>query len=550
MKAAVYARFSSEALGQTDRSIVDQVALCRDYATRRGWVVVEEYTDAGISGASVHGRFAFERMMKDAQRRGVFDVVLSEDLDRLSRNLADVADLYQRMVFAGIEIWTVSDGQINDMHVGLKGTMSAMFLKNLALKTHRGMQGRIRAGRSAGGLCYGYRVTQTGEREIQETEAAIVRRIYQEAAAGDTPRTIVARLNREGIPAPRGGEWNASTLNGMKARGIGILRNELYIGRLIWNRRRWMKNPDTGKREARLNPEGARMTTELPHLRIIDQDLWDKVQRALDARGGAHGPHRQRPKHLLSGLLRCGACQGSFVVGEVKRGVPGFKCSSRKERGTCDNNRTISIRKLERVVLGALGDKLLDERLVETVIRVYAEERNSLLAEASREAMHRTKRLAELGRDIERIIEAIVSMGTSAALETRLRVLEEERAILSSAAAKEEPTPARLDRTVAERYRTLVRDLQTELATRSPEVKQDVADRIRELIEKIEIFPRTDPGGRDLLLYGTIKALLHEGRQGLKSLNTVVAGPRFGQNPGPLTVVIPVQTRAVIGGAA
>ena len=46
------------------------------------------------------------------------------------------------------------------LHVGLKGTMNALFLKDLAAKTHRGLRGRVEHGKSGGGLCYGYRVVK------------------------------------------------------------------------------------------------------------------------------------------------------------------------------------------------------------------------------------------------------------------------------------------------------------------------------------------------------------------------------------------------------
>ena len=154
MRVAIYARFSSEL--QSDRSIDDQVALCRSYAQRKGWTVVDPpYADYAVSGSSTHGRFSFERMIADA-KRGAFDIILAEDLDRLSRNQADIAGLFERMDFAGVELHTVADGPVNEMHIGLKGTMSALFLKTLKLKIQRGMAGRVREGKVPGGLAYGY----------------------------------------------------------------------------------------------------------------------------------------------------------------------------------------------------------------------------------------------------------------------------------------------------------------------------------------------------------------------------------------------------------
>ena len=195
---------------------------------------------------------------------GGFDVVLAEALDRISRDQEDVAGVFKRMAFAGVKIITLSEGEITHLHVGLKGTMNALFLKDLADKTRRGLRGRVEAGKAGGGLCYGYDVVKRsdaagepmrGERSINEAEAKIVRRIFREFAAGKSPRAIAVDLNREGVPGPFGNAWGDTTIRGHASRGNGILNNELYIGRLVWNRQRFIKDPSTGRRVSRRNPE-------------------------------------------------------------------------------------------------------------------------------------------------------------------------------------------------------------------------------------------------------------------------------------------------------
>lgn len=165
----------------------------------------------------------------------------------------DIAAIHKRLNHAGIKIVTLSEGEINELHVGLKGTMNALFLKDLAQKTRRGQRGRVEAGKIPGGNSYGYRMLRElqdngsmtkGEREIDEREARIVRRIFKDYATGTAPRRIAAKLNLEGIPSPRGGQWNASTINGSRQRRNGILNNELYIGRITYNRQRFVKDPE------------------------------------------------------------------------------------------------------------------------------------------------------------------------------------------------------------------------------------------------------------------------------------------------------------------
>jgi site-specific DNA recombinase len=114
-RVAIYARYSSEL--QQERSIDDQFALCRDFAARRNWTVTSTYADRAVSGASIHGRYEFQRMVEDASDRR-FDVVLAEDIDRLARNQADGARLFERLAFLGIPVWTVADGDMVDAAYG------------------------------------------------------------------------------------------------------------------------------------------------------------------------------------------------------------------------------------------------------------------------------------------------------------------------------------------------------------------------------------------------------------------------------------------------
>ena len=79
-----------------------------------------------------------------------------------------------------------------------------------------------------------------------------------------SPKRIASNLNAEGVPSPSGGNWSQSTINGNRKRGTGILNNELYVGRLVWNRLHYVKDPDTGKRVSRLNPPSDKPPTELP----------------------------------------------------------------------------------------------------------------------------------------------------------------------------------------------------------------------------------------------------------------------------------------------
>ena len=135
MRCALYARYSSDQ--QRAASIEDQFRVCRERAGREGWKIAGAYKDSAISGDSMILRPGIQALLEDA-RRGMFEILLAEALDRVSRDQADVATLYKHLRFAGVTVVTLAEGEISELHVGLKGTMNALFLKDLAAKTHRG----------------------------------------------------------------------------------------------------------------------------------------------------------------------------------------------------------------------------------------------------------------------------------------------------------------------------------------------------------------------------------------------------------------------------
>src|SRR5262245_36495441 len=153
MKAAIYARYSSDL--QTEKSITDQIALCRNYAEREGLAIVETFEDRALSGASVHGRFGLERLLRVAADDR-FQVLIVESLDRLSRDQGDLSTLYKRLTFLGIEIREVHGGKATPLNTAVRGLVGAIYLTDLADKIRRGQAGVVREGRFPGGRPYGY----------------------------------------------------------------------------------------------------------------------------------------------------------------------------------------------------------------------------------------------------------------------------------------------------------------------------------------------------------------------------------------------------------
>ena len=524
MKVAIYARYSSE--NQRDASIGDQFRVCREFAQRQGWQVAAEFSDHAVSGATIM-RPGFQAMMREALQKKV-DIVMAEALDRFSRDQEDTAGLFKRLTFAGVNIVTLAEGDITHLHIGLKGTMNALFLKELAEKTRRGLRGRIELGKAGGGVSFGYRIVRrlengivsTGEREIVLEEAAIVRRIFNDYAAGASPKQIAKALNAGGVRGPRGALWSPSTIHGSAERGIGILHNELYIGRLVWNRQRFLKDPDTGKRVARMNPPSEWITKGVPELRIIDDEVWQAVQTRYASvqrkwKAGQEGKRFnqfRRPKYLFSGLTKCGECGAGFIVYSREQ----LGCFGTRDRGSCTNKLTISRHEVEERVLSALQDKLMRKDFFEEFCREFAREMNRLRMEQRTGLSGAKRELERVKREIQKVVEAIVDGVKGSELKDRMADLQNRKdALLKQLEVADEPPPL-LHPSMADLYRSKVEELAS--ALQREDTRLEASEMLRGLIDSIVLIP--DEGQLRIELRGNLAAMLTAAQQTKRSPET------------------------------
>lgn len=526
MRAGIYARYSSDR--QNERSIDDQLRICREYLERRGDALAETFCDYALSGSSLKTRPEALRML-EAARAGQIDLILAEDLDRLSRDQEDIAFIFKRARFSGARLMTIADGEINELHIGLKGTMNAIELTKLAAKVRRGQRGRIERGFAAGGLSYGYRVVREldddgnlkrGLRVIDETQAAVVRRIYDCYLAGQSPRAIAASLNREQVTAPFGGRWNASSINGNPQRGIGILCNALYAGRLVYNRTRMVKDPDSGKRISRLNPPSEWVTHEAPDLRIVAEDQWQAVQARKRACIGTPALMQRRSKYLFSGLIRCGVCCGSYI--SAGRGA--LECSAHRESNSCTNGHRLPRALLERRVLDGLRNQLLEPTVMQAAVEAYQAERNRLGASAGTRRRALERRIAQLDREIKRGVRAIFDGTASRAVQIGLADLERQKdgaeAELAVLAEKGGDIVSWLP-AVVETYVKAIEELRA-VVVADPVRWDTAAPRIRRLIERIDVAPGPNMTWQ-ITAFGTLAALL-QNEKGTNRQLLMVAG--------------------------
>jgi site-specific DNA recombinase len=508
-RAAIYARFSTDL--QSERSVDDQVALCREFAARRGFVVAHVYADRARSGASVFGRDGLLALMDDA-RAGKFEVVVIEALDRLSRDQEDLAGIHKRLSFAGIEIIAVHDGTADAIQIGIRGLVSTLFLADLKNKIRRG----IRDGRHAGGRAYGYRPVpgQPGVLQIVEDEANIVRRIFSEIIDGMRPREIAAGLNRDGVPPPRGIAWNASTINGSAKRANGIVRNLLYSGRIVWNRARSVRDPETGKRISRQNDPSEHRYADAPHLAIVDADVQQKAIAIVEKRGlmKRNREFTQRPKRLLSGILRCGMCGGGMSVHDRRGEAVRIRCSRSIESGVCENTRRYRLDRIETAVVNGLREQLAHPELLAEYVRTYREERRKEAMDAIRERASRERRAAELKGQMAKLIQAMMRGSLPIELvEEQCKPLQVERdEILAALAATPDESAAlaiELHPQAAIVYRSMVENLANRMSELHPVLDAEAFKAFRDLVDSV-IVRDTANNGVEVEIIGHLSALL------------------------------------------
>lgn len=527
-RCALYARYSSDL--QSPASIEDQLRLCSDHAAREGWTIVATFKDAARSAASTE-RAGYQALLA-AIRAGQVDVVLAESLDRFSRDLEHVAAFYKQASFCRVRIVTLAEGDISELHVGLKGTMGALYLKDLAQKTHRGQAGRVRKGFAFGAPPYGYRKVRRfdeqgepvrGLREIDPAEAAVVQRIFGDYVAGHSPRAIAAALNAEGIPGPAGAPWYDTGIRGRPKRGDGILRNPIYTGRLRWNRSHQPRDPLTGRHVRRERPREEVVEVEVPELRIIDDTIWARAQARLSKeiapesdRAVAAFWERRRPKYLVTGKVVCGTCGGSFAA--VGRDY--LACQRARRGKGCSNTRRVRRPRLEAMVMEALGSQLMRPDRVAAFCKAFIAEWNRGQAEASAATEARKRELQAVLRKLDNLVEAIAEGVRAPGVQRKLEELEARREQLLAVLEEQPPPPPALHPNLAEVYATRVDMLRTAIEDGND---PELLEAARALIDKVIISPGAGPDDPpEIELVGQLVEMLRAGGAALATEDAAV----------------------------
>ncbi|WP_083331909.1 recombinase family protein [Pelistega sp. MC2] len=433
MRTAIYARFSSS--NQSEMSITDQIRICQKKIVEQGWKEPAIFSDMAVSGSTpLLFRDGSLKLYSEAERKS-FDVLLVESLDRLSRDQVEQELFVRKLEYKGIRIIGVCDGYDSEMPAskilrGVRGLINEMFLDDLRIKTHRGLSGQVLRGYAATGRSYGYNIVKTEKGsiyEINKTEAEWVRFIFREYANGSSVQRIADKLNKQGVHSARHNTWSVSAIYGTPTKWSGVLNNRLYIGLNVWNRSKWIKNPENGKRQRIERKESEWIITEVPELRIVNDDLWNKVRVRIDGKNpdGTRQKHQKPSRTLFGGLLRCPYCGGAVIAVNQRS----YGCAQRKDRGTSVCTGVLLKKSaVEKRLISYIQDTLLSEASINEFEIKF---RNLIDVQRSESTISSIKeKLKEIKSSMAKLVDILAEVGHSKPLIQKLNALEEEQSAL------------------------------------------------------------------------------------------------------------------------
>ena len=447
-RAAIYARVSTDK--QSLLSPESQIRKCREAAEARGFCILDEhvYRDDGISGVSTD-RPAFQRMMAAALSHSKpFSAIFCDDTSRLSRSTEDSLGIFAKLNFAGVQLVAVSQAidssdEQADVLLTVHGLVDSLYVKELRKKIHRGLDERVLRGLHAGGRCFGY-VTADAEGGksviVNEAEAEIVREIFRMSSEGASLKTIAKSLNSRCVPVPRPRRdrvargWCPTAIREM-------LRNERYIGRVVWNRCRFVKAPGTNRRVARPRPQSEWRVTERPEQRIVSDELWNAVRSRLRwlttnfANSSRVGllVRNASSRSLFSGFLYCAECGGrlTLICGHGKKSRRRYGCARNFHRGTCSNSLREREDRIEGRLLAGLQQTVLQPKIAEYAIRRFGEELKKKVDTSSGHFEALRIRREQLKLELRNLTATAALAGPSPHLVEEIAVRERELAKIS-----------------------------------------------------------------------------------------------------------------------
>ena len=409
MKCVIYARYSSD--GQREESIEGQLRECSEFAKRKGYTIINTYTDRALSGKRADNRPQFQQMITDSKQGG-FDFIIVWKIDRFSR------DKYESVIYKATlkknNVTVISATEPIDaspegklMESIFEG-FSEYYLADLVMKTNRGMTENTLKGKYNGGaVTFGYRIDEDKYFQYDPDKAPIVTDIFKRYADGETIKSIVAGLKEQGIKTLKGAEPTYQFINCM-------LNNRRYLGEYCF--------------------QNTVNTDAIPPL--VEPEIFNKCQRRLAE--NMHKPTSFKPvedKYLLTGKIFCGHCDSTMsgVSGTSKTSAiyRYYQCIASK-KGGCKKKR-VSKEFIESAVvnmaMAIFNNKFLMKQIVDNCYELQTKQNTRLPALENQ--------LKQIIKEIDNVMNAIKAGIVTKSTKSTLENLEKEQEILEIAIAKE-----------------------------------------------------------------------------------------------------------------
>ena len=454
--AASYSRFSSD--DQREESIRDQQRKCRESAKKNDHQILTEfeYSDEAVSGTKLR-RAGLDMLLRDAEA-GEFQVLYFHSLSRLARESVITMPILKQLVHVfGVRVISTTEGidSARDGWEVIASIMSLMherYIKELSANVLRGQEGTVLAGFAVGDHCFGYKTmpikgsesTRRGKNAKPRmsyqidpvTSTWVVRMFYWFVRDHRSLRWITRELNRRRAPK----DHRATTKDWHHQQVAGLLGRVKYVGSWPWGEKKNVRDPLTGslRQDERPEEECEKWIRDFPHLRIIDDELFDEAQRLLDANVQRHVSTRRSngtlagsrrgsaaPRHLLSGVIQCGECGATFHVGGTNGKY--LFCPSHA-KGSCSCKTQLRRDRAERMILEQIGTRILENEdwftaVFDSIRRSWREgERKQ-----PTELVAAENSLADIDRKIECLVDRIENGDKDPAIKERQSQRRSER---------------------------------------------------------------------------------------------------------------------------
>lgn len=379
LRVTDYARVSTDHLEQK-KSLQNQVEHFEQYIKENpNWTYVKGYVDDGITGTSDVKRDNFMKMIEDA-RSGIFDLIITKEISRFSRNTLDSIKYTRELLSYGVAVLFVNDN-INtampdsELRLTIMASMAQDEIRRLSERVKFGMNRAIERGEILGNdLLYGYKKDKdTGVLNIIEEEAKVVRRIYELYAVEElTLSKIVKTLNSEGLKTCQGKKWCISTISRMienpKYKGYYCARKSEIVDYMTkkikyFEKDDWVIYQD----KTRIPP-------------IIDEDLWNRANNRLISRKKAFSERKEdksiyKNRYLYSAKIFCGQHNTVFHRREFRKNKKDITwvCSEYLKNGksTCDSPN-IRESELDEIFKDLISKLQIDSNeVIDTLMNYY-----------------------------------------------------------------------------------------------------------------------------------------------------------------------------------